>query len=466
MKKTTARFHQLSFRGALSPILGFALVATVPSALVSPAFAQQSASRSDLAIESDVLHQLASVASLHNQAVSASTDNGVVTLTGSVADDATAQLAQQTAAAVNGVRSVVNHLTVGGTAVPATDAKPSAAHAPDPAPAQEAAPPVDQSQATDPTQPAFPQSSQPKPGTNGDWGPAGPPPDVQNGQIPPPPSGAQDSAPGAAQPQNTPPAGPPAPPSYPAPGNQPPPAARNYPAPGNQPPPAGQPSYGAPAGYGPSAPAAPVTLPAGTVLRVRTVDPLDSRKVQQGTIFDVTAAQDIFENGVLAVPRGANLQGQVLGVKKAGAFRGSAGLALQLTNLNLSGQAYPLATDVFASDTRGKGGYTAANTVSAAAIGALIGAAVGGGSGAAIGAVAGGAGGAGISAATPSPREVLPPETLLLFHLKAPVTITPVSYQEAQRLATSTARRQPIDSRLNNRYYGYPVPPPPPPYPY
>jgi hypothetical protein len=139
---------------------------------------------------------------------------------------------------------------------------------------------------------------------------------------------------------------------------------------------------------------------------------------------------------------------------------------LQLTNLNLSGQAYPLATDVFASDTRGKGGYTAANTVSAAAIGALIGAAVGRGPGAAIGAVAGGVGGAGISAATPSPREVLPPETLLLFHLTAPVTITPVSYQEAQRLATSTARRQPIDSRLNTRYYGYPVPPPPPPYPY
>jgi hypothetical protein len=472
MKKTTVRFHQLSLRGALSPILGFALVATVPSALVSPAFAQQSASRSDLAIESDVLHQLASVASLHNQAVSASTENGVVTLTGSVADDATAQLAQQTAAAVNGVRSVINHLTVGGTSTPAPDstpsdatsqAKPSAAQAAGPASAApQQAPPADQTQATDPTQPAFPQNSQPQPGTKGDWGQAGPPPDVQNGQIPPPPSGAQDSAPGAAQPQNPPPAPPPAARNYPPPAG--PPAAP--PPPGNQPPPAGQPSYGPPAGYGPSAAAAPVTLPAGTVLRVRTVDPLDSRKIQQGTIFDVVAAQDIFENGVLAVPRGANLQGQVLGVKKAGAFTGSAGLALQLTNLNLSGQAYPLATDVFASDTRGKGGYTAANTVSAAAIGALIGAAVGGGSGAAIGAVAGGVGGAGISAATPSPREVLPPETLLLFHLKAPVTITPVSYQEAQRLATSTARRQPIDSRLNNRYYGYPMPPPPPPYPY
>ena len=482
MKKSTAHLHQLALRGALSPILGLALVATVPSVLVSPALAQQSASRSDLSIESDVLHQLASATSLHNQQISASTDNGVVTLTGSVTDDASAQLAEHTASSVAGVRSVVNHLTIGGASASVAPAKPNPAHdagAP-PAPAQDAgAPPAAQDQ------PAFPQSSQPKPGTSGDWGPAGPPPDAQNGQIPPPPSDAQTPAPGSAQPgdnqpgENQPGAagdqagaqngdqgslGPP-PSSTLPPAGAPGPAARNYPPPANQPQPARQPSYGAPVGYGRSAPAAPVTLPAGTILRVRTVDPLDSRRVQQGAIFDVVAAQDIFENGVLAVPRGAAFQGQVLGVKKAGVFRGSAGMALQLTNLNLSGRAYPLATDVFASDTRGKGGYTAANTVGAAAIGAIIGAAAGGGPGAAIGAVAGGAGGAGISAATPSPREVLPPETLLVFHLAAPVTVAPVSYQEAQRLATATERRQPIDSRLNTRY-GYPTPPPPSLYPY
>ncbi|MGI8772414.1 MAG: BON domain-containing protein [Acidobacteriaceae bacterium] len=492
-----AALHPLALRGALGPILGLALVATVPSALVSPAHAQQqSASRSDLAIESDVLHQLASATSLHNQQISASTDNGVVTLTGSVTDDASAQLAQQTASSVAGVRSVVNHLTIGGASASVAPAKPNPAHdaGAAPAPAQDAGAP-----AAAQDQPAFPQSSQPKSGASGDWGPAGPPPDAQNGQIPPPPSDAQAPAPGAQpgenQPgengpgENRPGENQPGENQPGAPGDQagaqngdqgslgPPPSstlppagasnprARNYPPPANHPQPARQPRYGAPVGYGHSAPAAPVTLPAGTILRVRTVDPLDSRRIQQGAIFDVIAAQDIFENGVLAVPRGAAFQGQVLGVKKAGVFRGSAGMALQLTNLNLSGRAYPLATDVFASDTRGKGGYTATNMVGAAAIGAIIGAAAGGGPGAAIGAVAGSAGGAGISAATPSPREVLPPETLLVFHLAAPVTVAPVSYQEAQRLATATERRQPIDSRLNTRY-GYPTPPPPSPYPY
>ena len=47
---------------------------------------------------------------------------------------------------------------------------------------------------------------------------------------------------------------------------------------------------------------------------MRTVDPLDSRYVQQGAPFEVIAAQDIFEGQVLAVPRGATLRGQVLGV--------------------------------------------------------------------------------------------------------------------------------------------------------
>lgn len=474
MKKSAARLHPLALRGALTPMLGLALVAAIPSALLSPALAQQqSASRSDLAIESDVLHQLATAPSLRNQQVSASTESGIVTLTGSVTDDASAQLAQQTAAGVTGVRSVVNHLTVGAAAAETAQApdatpqaKPSPAHgspahgspahgAGDVTPA-----PQDGAPSAADTQPAFPQSSQPQSGAKGDWGQAGPPPDAQSGEIPPPPSDAQ-AAPGSPQP-GSPQPGEAQPGSVADQGNAAPPPRRLPPSGAS---PASHPGYGPSVGYGRSAASAPVTLPAGTILRVRTVDPLDTRHLRQGSIFDVIAAQDIFEAGVLAVPRGAALQGQVLGIKKAGAFRGSAGMALQLTSLNLSGQVYPLATDVFASDTRGKGGYTAANTVGAAAIGAIIGAAAGGGPGAAIGAVAGGAGGAGISAATPSPREVLPPETLLIFHLSAPVTFTPVSYQEAQRLATATERRQPIDSRLNTRY-GYPTPPPPRPYPY
>ena len=160
----------------------------------------------------------------------------------------------------------------------------------------------------------------------------------------------------------------------------------------------------------------------------------------------------------------------MIGVKKPGAFRGDAGFALQITSLSLGGQNYPIATDTFATDTRGKGGYTAANTVGGAAIGALIGAVAGGGPGAAIGAVAGGGAGLGASAASGGPRSIMPPETLLTFHLKQPLTVNPISLAEVQQLQASVGRR----SRFAGHVRRIPTattrrPPPPPPgyyYPY
>ena len=54
---------------------------------------------------------------------------------------------------------------------------------------------------------------------------------------------------------------------------------------------------------------------------------------------------------------------------------------------------------------------------------------------------------------------MIPPEALLSFHLATPVTVTPVSYQEAQRMQASVTPEQP---RLMRRpVYAYPYP-----YPY
>lgn len=216
-----------------------------------------------------------------------------------------------------------------------------------------------------------------------------------------------------------------------------------------------------------------VTIPQGTLLRVRTSEPLDSGRLQPGAVFEVTAANDVYAGGVLAIPRGATLSGTVVDVKSAGALKGNASLALQLTSLNLEGQSYPLTTDIWNNQSPGKGGYSAGNTAGGAALGAVIGAIAGGGPGAAIGAVAGGATGAAASAATSGPRVVLPPEAVLAFHLSQAVTVTPVSYQEAQRLAST----QPRPPGARGPYprprgpYAYPYPPPPPyvygyPYPY
>jgi hypothetical protein len=206
-------------------------------------------------------------------------------------------------------------------------------------------------------------------------------------------------------------------------------------------------------------------------VRIRLSEPLDTARVKDGAYFQATAAADIYQGGVLAIPRGAVLTGQVVEAKDGGRLGGSATLRLNLTNVNLEGRVYPITTDVWSNKGPNKAGYTAANTVGGAAIGAIIGGIVGRGAGAAIGAGVGGAAGLGASAATNGPRLILPTEAQVDFHLASPVTVQPVSWQEAQRLASASTPQQP---RLIRRpMYPYPYPygyPPPPPayygYPY
>jgi hypothetical protein len=311
----------------------------------------------------------------------------------------------------------------------------------------------------------------PTPGQPGDWGPAGPPPDAQNGQIPPPDNTAQDPNQGADQgPSQYPGQAPSAPPASPGVGYGQPPRPAYQPG-QNQ-----SNGYQAPQGSAqapPPPPSGPVTLTKGMLLAIRTSEPLDSKKVKPGEYFQGTVAQSVYLGNVLAIPRGAQITGRIVDVKKPGELKGGASIALQLINLNLGGNSYALATDIFDTSSPGKGGYTAANTVGATALGAAIGAIAGGGPGAAIGAVAGAGVGLGASAATPGPRSVVPPESVLTFHLASELTVQPVSYQEANQLQASSApqgRQYPQGQGQGPYGYGpagY-APPPPgyAPYPY
>jgi hypothetical protein len=193
----------------------------------------------------------------------------------------------------------------------------------------------------------------------------------------------------------------------------------------------------------------PITLPVGTLLNVRTSEPLDARRVQAGTIFQATLANDVFQSGALVIPRGAVLTGQVTGVRKPGDLVGKSGMQLQITSLSLGGQTYALSTDVWTSEGPGKGAFSTANTAGGAAFGATLGAIFGGGPGAAIGAVAGGATGLAASAATRGPKVIIPSESVLNFRLAGPVTVNPVSEREAQQLQASVPqqpelRRRPV----------------------
>jgi len=182
-------------------------------------------------------------------------------------------------------------------------------------------------------------------------------------------------------------------------------------------------------------PTGPVTVSAGTILRLRTNQSLRSKHAREDQPIHFTVIQDVAVDGVLAIPRGATVHGVVTEARQAGDLKGSPELALRLTSLDLGGQNYPLDSDQFKVKGPGKGAYSANNMVGGTLMGTIIGCAVGRGVGCAIGAGAGLAAGTAASAATPGPGIWIPAEARVDFHLSAPLTVTPVSPQEAARLA-------------------------------
>ena len=215
----------------------------------------------------------------------------------------------------------------------------------------------------------------------------------------------------------------------------------------------------------------PVTIPQGMLLQVRTSEPVDSKRARDGQPVQFTVIQDVAVGGVLAIPRGATVHGVVTEAKNAGSgtLAGSSILALTLTSLDLGGQSYPLTTNEFRVKGPNKAGETVNNAVGGAIIGAIIGCAIGRGPGCAIGAGAGAAGGTAASAASGGPRVWIPAEALVTFHIAAPLTVNPVSPQEAARLAEglypggpSLYRRGPYGYGPHYGYYSgyvYPYPP-------
>jgi len=426
--------------------------------------AQSNAPRSDGQIEMDVVHALDGSQALKDDLITAATIQSEVTLSGTVSSDSSRQLAESIAKTVPGVTKVHNNLKVGN---PADDANAQGAPPNDPsndmADAQ-AAPPQDDGQNSDYNQNAGndqgePNTNQaPQPNWNGQnqqqpaYGQQEPPAYGQNQPQP-----AYGQQPGYGQQAPPPPgygqAGPP--PGY---GQQQEYGQQGY---GQQAPP---PGYGQRPGYAQapppprfSMPRAPVTIPEGTLIQVRTNEPVNSKRAQGGEPIQFTVIQDVTFNGVLAIPRGATVHGVIADVKRSekGSLTGSNELALELTSLDLMGRNYPLQSDMFRVKGPGKGGRSAGNVVGGALIGAIIGGAIGGGGGAAVGAVAGGGTGAAASAASSGPGVWIPAEALVSFHLATPITIEPVSQQEAMRLAQGLNPGGPTLYRRGPRAYPY-----------
>jgi hypothetical protein len=165
------------------------------------------------------------------------------------------------------------------------------------------------------------------------------------------------------------------------------------------------------------------TLPAGTQIRVRLAQTVDTQRSRAGDGFIATLDDPLVAGDRTLVPKGTEFRGHVISAGSSGRLKGRAVLGVTLDSFEMKGKRYRIETT---SETRASAGHKKRNGIligGGAGLGAALGAAAGGGKGALIGAGAGGAAGTAGAVATGKENVAFPAETALRFSLKGPVRI-------------------------------------------
>jgi len=204
-----------------------------------------------------------------------------------------------------------------------------------------------------------------------------------------------------------------------------------------------------------------LTLPAGTVIRVRIDDSLSTEHNVIGDNFSGSLEEPIVVDGWVVARRGQAQTGHVSQVKKGGHGSGRSQLGLDLPGLTLvDGQKLTVHTELYQTSAGASShGRDAAVVGSTTGIGALIGGIVGRGVGAVIGAGVGATAGIIGVISGPGKPAVLPAETVLSFQLQSPLTISTDKNQYAfQPVKQSDYESHSTENRPRMRRPG---PPPP-----
>jgi len=173
----------------------------------------------------------------------------------------------------------------------------------------------------------------------------------------------------------------------------------------------------------PNPAAAGITIPAGTQVVVRMIDPVDSQVDRTGQSFRASVDEPVVVNGQTVIPRGVDATVKLVASTQSGKFAGKTSLTLALQQVMVNGHMVDTYTESVTRASSSRGKRTGETVGGGAALGAIIGALAGGGKGAAIGAASGGAIGAGAEAVTSGQKVKVPAETRLTFTLQSPAQI-------------------------------------------
>jgi hypothetical protein len=160
-------------------------------------------------------------------------------------------------------------------------------------------------------------------------------------------------------------------------------------------------------------------IPAGTAVRVRIIETLNSETSHVGQAFHGTLAAPVVAGGKTIFPKGADVTGEIVNVERSGRLSHPGELHLKLKTVRSDGRNHALAvrTIVIKGKSHAKSNVTKIG--GGAAAGTLIGALAGGGKGAAIGAGVGAAAGTGVAAGTGKQPAEVRSETLLVWVTRA-----------------------------------------------
>src|SRR6202020_1609753 len=292
----------------------------------------------DAKISSEIQSKYGQDSGLSTKQLSVQASNGVVTISGFVDNDAQRAAAARQAAAVDGVKEVVNNLQLAGASNGSAPALPVRKVA-----ATKLAAPISSSKSPSVRKPSRSRTAEDVGGGNDSTA-------ENNNTI------AEDSRESA--------------------------------------PPEVQPSSAASSSGVPPEPPQPlkVTIEQGTPISVRLIDSIDSEKNQAGDTFHATLNTPLSAEGSEAIPAGTDISGHLVDVKSAGKFAGQSLVVLQLDSISANGKSYNLQTDQFRKEGSSRGKNTAEKVGGGAILGGIIGAIAGGGKGAAVGTAAGGGG--------------------------------------------------------------------------
>lgn len=166
-----------------------------------------------------------------------------------------------------------------------------------------------------------------------------------------------------------------------------------------------------------------VTVPAGTTLTLALDTPLASNTSQREDRVRAETGSDVSVEGLIVIPAGSEMTGEVTEAAPSGKVEGRARLAFDFRSLTARDVTYDVTTSRVYYEAQGTKQADATKIGIGAAAGAIIGGLAGGKKGAAVGTAVGGGAGTAVVLSTSGDEVTLLSGTVVQVELAAPLTV-------------------------------------------